>query len=104
MVDEILKSEYCEEFDKLRKNRMATSYFKYGAIKDNYGERLIDAIDNLEIRLEKYKKTGNMEYLVDIANFAMIEYMYPQHEKAYFNATDSEDNLEGMTINELKEI
>jgi hypothetical protein len=103
LVDKILKSEYCEEFDKLRKNRMATSYFKYGAIKDNYGEKLINAIDNLEIRLEKYKKTGNTEYLVDIANFAMIEYMYPQQEGAHFNSTDSEDNLVGMTINELKE-
>jgi hypothetical protein len=102
--DEILKTEYCEEFDKLRKNRMATSYFKYGEIKDNYGDKLINAIENLEIRLEKYKKTGNTEYLLDVANFAMIEYMYPQHEGAYFSATDNEDRLEGMTINELKEI
>lgn len=101
-VDEILKSEYSEDFDKLRKNRMATSYFKYGKIKDNYGEKLINAIENLEIRVEKYKKTGNTEYLLDVANFAMIEFMYPQHIHAYFDATDNVDNLEGMTIMELK--
>ncbi len=103
MIDEILKTEYCTDFDKLRKNRMATSYFKYGKIKENYGQKLVSAVENLEIRVEKYKKTGNTEYLLDIANFAMIEYMYPQHKNAYFSSTDNKDNLAGITINELKE-
>lgn len=104
MIDDILKTEYSNEFDDLRKNRMATSYFKYGAIKDNYGQRLVNAIDNLEIRLERYRETGNTEYLVDVANFAMIEFMYPQHGKAHFKATDGKDRLEGMTIKELKNL
>jgi hypothetical protein len=52
--NEILSSEYSEKFDELRKNMMIVSYYKYGAIKDNYKiYKTIDAIKSLEIRLEK---------------------------------------------------
>jgi len=101
-----IKSEYSIEFDKLRQNRMEMSYYKYGPIKENYGNKLVSAIKNLEKRLEMYKETGNTEYLADIANFAMIEFMYPQHEKAHFKATDSDKSpglIGGMCINEIKE-
>ncbi|KOA20137.1 hypothetical protein CLHOM_13320 [Clostridium homopropionicum DSM 5847] len=104
MIEDILKTEYSLKFDDLRKNRMITSYYKYGPIKNNYGEKLINAIENLEIRLKKYKDTGNTEYLLDVANFAMIEFMYPQHKDSFFKATDSEDKLEGMTIKELENL
>jgi len=104
LIEDILKTEYSFKFDDLRKNRMITSYYKYGPIKNNYGEKLINAIDNLEIRLKKYKDTGNTEYLLDAANFAMIEFMYPQHKNHFFKATDSEDKLEGMTIKELENL
>jgi hypothetical protein len=42
------------------------------------------------MRIDKYVETGNTEYLVDAANFAMIEYMCPSIEGSYYTATDSE--------------
>jgi hypothetical protein len=83
---------------------MVVSYYKYGAIKDNYKiYKTIDAIGSLEKRLERYKETGNTEFLADIANFAMIEYMYPQHPDAHYNATDDGAcEIEGFGINEIK--
>lgn len=103
-LNEILSSEYSERFDEIRKNMMIVSYYKYGAIKDNYKiYKTIDAIKSLEIRLEKYKETGNTEFLADIANFAMIEFMYPQHPTADYKATDSGAcEIEGFGINEIK--
>jgi hypothetical protein len=82
------------------------SYYKYGAVKDNYQQRLIKGIESLEKRLDAYKRTGNTEFLADIANFAMIEFMYPQHPKAHFEATDSNKSpgIVGMSINQLKEL
>ena len=77
--EQILKTEYSEHFDQLRKNRKIVSFHKYGPVRENYGNKLVNAIQNLEKRLELYKKTGNTEYLCDVANFAMIEFMYPQH-------------------------
>lgn len=75
-LEDILKTEYSKKFDDIRKAMMITSYFKYGSLKENYQQfHCMDALGNIEIRLEKYKETGNTEYLADIANFAMIEFM-----------------------------
>ena len=100
---DILKSEYSEKFDELRKNRVEVSFFKYGPAKKNFGEGRVDAIETLELCLEKFKKTGNTEYLVDVANYAMFRYMYPQGNESY-RPTDSNQSagISGITINELK--
>ncbi len=101
-ISKILKGEYSEDFDTLRKNRMVTSYYKYGPIKINYGEHLVSALENLEIRLNKYKETGNKEFLVDIANFAMIEFMYSSKSNAYFDSESHGTNLKGITVKDLE--
>lgn len=105
MTKDILQREYSNEFDELRKNRMVVSYYKYGPIRKNYGEGLVDAIQSLEKRLMKYKETGNTEYLLDIANFAMIEFMFPQHPNAHFKQTDSDESpgLVGKSVKEMEE-
>lgn len=85
---DILKTEYSEKFDQLRKLAMENSYHKYGPLKKNYEEhKCMDALGNLEKRLEKYRETGNTEFLVDVANFAMIEFMYPSLPNAHYEAT-----------------
>lgn len=105
-INKTLETEYSFEFDKLRQNRMAMSFFKYGPIKENYGNKLVSAINNLEKRLKLYKETGNTEYLLDVASFAMIEFMYPQQENAYFKATDSEQSpgLGSMTYRDIESL
>lgn len=105
--DKILKTEYSEDFDKKRKNSMVMSYYKYGPMGANYsgGQPNVDAIKSLEMRLEKYKETGNTDFLVDIANFAMIEFMYPQHKSAHYKAgADEKDSpgLHGMSVKEIE--
>ena len=103
-IKKILLTEYSERFDEIRKNMMVVSYYKYGAMKNNYKQlKTINAIGSLEKRLQKYKETGNTEFLADIANFAMIEYMYPQHPDAHYKATDDGAcEIDGFGINELK--
>ena len=101
-LKEILDKEYSKEFDELRKNRMYVSFHKYGPIKENYGNKLVKCIPNLEKRLELYKETGNTEYLADIANFAMIEFMFPQHPKAHFNNESFSPGLGGITYRDIE--
>lgn len=66
---------------------MTISFHKYGPVKDAYPHK-VNAIASLEKRLRLYKETGNADYLVDIANFAMIEFMLPAHEQFHDNPTD----------------
>lgn len=101
--DTILKREYCEEFDTKRKNAIIVSYYKYGPSKVNFQGGMADAIGSLKKNLAKFEETGNTEYLVDIANYAMFRYMYPQGNESY-KPTDSNQSagVDGITINELK--
>lgn len=103
-IKKILATEYSEEFDAIRKNMMVVSYFKYGAMKENYEKfKCMDALGNIEKRIEKYKETGNTEFLADVANFAMIEFMYPSVEGAKYVPTDSGAcEVIGFSINEIR--
>jgi hypothetical protein len=102
--EKILKTEYSEQFDKIRKDMMIMSYYKYGPLKDNYGTyKCMNAIENLKIRLDKYLETGNTEYLADVANFAMLEFMNPSIEGAKYTPTDNPNcELAGFAINEIR--
>ena len=101
--EKILLTEYSERFDEYRKNRMVCSFFKYGFAKKNYESGLVDSMASLKLRLNAYIKTGNTEYLVDVANFAMLEFMYPQHKKAHFKSTDSDQSV-GLVGKSYKEL
>lgn len=83
--------DYNEEFDKLRKSRVEVSYYKYGPARKNFGEGRVDAIKTLELCLEKFKKTKNTEYLLDVANYAMFRFMFPMPDE-YFRTTDSSES------------
>lgn len=103
-INSILSTEYSERFDNIRKNMMIMSYYKYGPLKDNYGNyKCMNAIENLKIRLQKYLDTGNTEYLADVANFAMLEFMHPSIEGARYKPTDNSDcEISGFSINEIR--
>lgn len=91
-MTEILKHEYSECFDTLRKNRVEVAYYKYGAARDNFGSGRVDAVKTLELCLEAFKKDGNTEHMVDIANYAMFRYMYPLPGES-FTPTDSSGSV-----------
>lgn len=72
-------------------NRMEASYHKYGPLAAAYPHK-VDAIKSLNTRLKKYQETGNTEWLMDVANFAMIEFMHPSHPQAHYKATDTAES------------
>lgn len=104
-IERLLESEYSTRFDEIRKRMMQTSF---GPVKENYktvgGLR---AIPSLKAKLEEYERTGNTENLADVANFAMIEFMYPQHPNGHYEATDGsvvgKRTTVGISVNEMKD-
>lgn len=101
---EILDKEYSVEFDMRRQNAILVSYHKYGPSKENFKKGMVDAIGSLKKNLKKFEETGNTEYLVDVANYAMFRFMYPKEGEGY-KPTDSGQSagVDGVTINELKQ-
>ena len=89
--EEILRTEFSEQFIQGMRDRMTVSFYKYGPIKEAYPEK-VNAISSLTDRLRKYAETGNTEFLMDAANFAMIEFMLPSHPNAFFAGTDDDQS------------
>lgn len=87
----VLSTEFSDRFVDAMRNRMIVSFYKYGPVSLGYPGR-VDALASLEKRIAKYRETGNAEWLVDVANFAMIEFMHPRHESAHFRSTDSDES------------
>jgi hypothetical protein len=81
--------DFNPKFTELMLNRMVVGYAKYGSWKVNRYE--VDIWKNIETRWNKYRETGNTEFLIDLANFAMMEFSMPLHPDAHFKPTDSNE-------------
>lgn len=106
MRDEVVrtavpKTEWSRDFIEGMLARMTVSFFKYGALADAYPHD-VDAVASLKKRLEKYEEDGNVEWLMDVANFAMIEFMRPRHPDAHYTPQDS-DTSPGRVDNRGKD-
>lgn len=92
--------EYSHEVDKMRRDRVEMSFYKYGSAKNNFGKGFVDALGSHDKCIERYKETKNKEYLLDAMNYLMFEFMYPQQEGVYFKATESEESAGIVGISE----
>jgi hypothetical protein len=61
-------------------NRIQAGEVRYGApqLRKQYKSRM-------EFEVAAYHKTGNMEHLLNIANYAWLESEKPQHKKFHFD-------------------
>lgn len=91
---ELLERIAPRKFHDMMDDRMLVSFYKYGDSSTGYPEKSI-AMDNIQVRVDLYKKTGNVEYLIDAANFCMLEFMHPSIKDAFLKATDA-DGSPGM--------
>ncbi len=79
------------QFLQCMRNRMLVSRAKYGPAAEAYPHK-VDAIRSMMDRVREYERTGNTEFLVDAANFLMIEFQYPSIPSANFRATDDRES------------
>lgn len=103
--EQILSTEYSFEFDKLRQDMMATSFYKYGPVAENAKNGTTDFLKSLEKRYEAFKKTKNTEYLADMANICMMIFMYPEYFGCHYKPTDSNESpgIDGMSVQQLQD-
>lgn len=85
------RSECSPEFLQGMLARMDVSFHKYGPLKDAYPHK-VNALQSMQKRLALYEETGNKEWLMDAANFLMIEFMRPSRKDAHMRATDSDES------------
>ena len=88
-LDVVCPTEVSKVFMQRMANAMSVSFHKYGPVADAYPCG-IDAMASARARMRSYGQTGNSEYLVDAANFLMIEAMRPAHPDAHYDPKDSD--------------
>jgi hypothetical protein len=62
-------------------NRLIFAQYRYGS--PNARQRYLSRLD---LEVKAYKKTGNREHLLNIANYAWLESEAPQHSKYHHDA------------------
>ena len=91
-LEELQRTEWSPEFEKLMRNRLIMGAFRYerfGPQKSNY-PTATEAIR----RTLKYLESGNTEHLVDAANMLLIEFEFGKHPKKHFGAIDDGEHCQ----------
>jgi hypothetical protein len=86
-------TEWSAEFEQLMRNRLLMGRFRYGAMGDP-AKGGYDCISSAIKRLEEYKRTGNLELLVDSANLCLVEFVHTRHPEAHWESTDDGEHVE----------
>src|SRR5579859_734526 len=71
-------------------DRMAMGFFNYGHMR-RY-EVKSHSLKNVRMRLKHYEKTKNTEFLMDAANYCMMEFVNPSIKGAFFEATTKKES------------
>ncbi|MCK5127593.1 MAG: hypothetical protein KAR42_15155 [candidate division Zixibacteria bacterium] len=83
----LIRTEWSSKFEEYMRNRMIMGAFRYGRL--NTPEKpQFDRIGSALKRLELYRKTGNTEHLVDIANMCLLEFEEGTHPNKHFKSMD----------------
>jgi hypothetical protein len=92
-LDDLRSSEWNSDFERLMRNRLIFGAMRYGDFKSkkkityNYLRRAKKIID-------EYMLTGNDELLVDMANYALLEFTFGKHPKKHFKSVDDGNHCE----------
>lgn len=88
-LNSLRESEWFPEFEQLMRNRLVLGSFRYGLI-EHKAKMNYRMFDYLREKVDVYAATGNKEALVDIANMAGLEFMFPSHPNAHWSAGDDD--------------
>lgn len=75
-------------------------YFRY-EVPDEQGNSYEERVklgeakrfyERLDDKLKEYKRTGNLEYIVDCYNYVLLEWYYRSHPYAHFESTERQDH------------
>ena len=90
--DELQQTEWSVEFEKYMRNRLIMGALRYGKINDP-NKPQYDRVSSMIKRLNKFNETGNKEFLVDVANLCLLEFVECKHPNANFNSIDDGEHV-----------
>jgi hypothetical protein len=101
-LDEINETVDSEEFNNLAHGKLLIGYYRYtdpNNLKPNVFEVRHDFIQAMKNKIKRYEETHNLELLVDVRNYAMLEFRKPKFADAYY---ENEDDTEHAPLKQQK--
>lgn len=86
-IDELRQTEWSSHFENLMRNRLIMGALRYGRLHEK-NKSEYDRIESMIKRLQAYKKSGNTEYLMDVANLDLCEFEEGKHPNKHFHSID----------------
>lgn len=90
--EELVKSEWSNEFEKFMRNRLILGAIRYGRIGAK-NKTKYDRVSSMQKRLQKFKESGNKEFLVDVANLCLLEFVECNHPNEHFSPIDDGEHV-----------
>ena len=90
-LEELRETEWSSEFEHRMRNRLIMGAFRYGRFHDP-GKGQYDQVASIRRHLIEYECTGNLEHLVDVANLALVEYVFGSHPMRHWHAQDDSEH------------
>ena len=89
-LDYLEKTQWSPRFEKLMRNRLIMGAIRYGTNLGTIPKKKSkhDLVYSIERRIQLYKETGNAEFLVDAANYCLLEFENETHPNFHFCSTD----------------
>jgi hypothetical protein len=71
-----------KDFTQKMANRLLVGFIRYGPpkVEKHYMTRMI-------MEVKAYKRTGNVEHLYNVANYALLEICAPEHPRHHFDGS-----------------
>lgn len=92
-MESLKLSEWDDHFEQLMRNRLVMGAIRYGRI-GVVGKPQYDRVTSMIKRLQKYADNGNKEFLVDVANLCLLEFVECNHSKQHFHAVDEQEHVD----------
>lgn len=90
-IEQIVAEDWSWDFVQYCLNRIIMGRFRYGKAEAN--GRKYDRVGGMKRRIALYESTGNLEYLVDVANLAQLEFQTPSIDGARYAPTDDGEHV-----------
>jgi len=92
-LEEMYRTEWSPEFIQGMRNRLVFGAIRYGKMGHGsipHGKPEYDRVASIRARLDRFEKSGNAEWLFDIANMALLIYEEHVHPNFHFDHVDGD--------------
>lgn len=84
-------TEWNPEFEQGMRDRLVLGAFRYGPMSETtMGKKNFDRVGAARERFQRYDRTKNLECLLDIANFCLLEFTAMRNVNPFYSEDDGE--------------